>query len=155
MRRVTREEAERWTALARQYGFTNEQGDFQLGRYIIEADAGGMFVRFITPVPAGMYTEDLKKKTPPIMFTRTARGEIILPGQSWQTMFETVSRDPDAPAEVRRSAAEAAASVTVGDVLLPPDFETISIVAPDADGNLVVHEAIPPETRIPFNISRK
>lgn len=36
MRPVTPEEAEEWQALARQYGFVNEQGDFALGRFMFE-----------------------------------------------------------------------------------------------------------------------
>ncbi len=155
MRKVTKEEALRWTRLARQYGFTNEQGEFQLGRYVIEGEAEGTFVKFITPVPAGLYTEELKKKTPPILFDRTANGEIILPGRWWQLMFDKVSQDSEAPAHVRQIAALATRSVSVSDAFLPPEFETISILAPDDDGNLVVHEALPPETRIPLNAAPK
>jgi hypothetical protein len=69
MRAATQEEAERWTALAEAHGFTNETGDVALGRFIVESvDESGLTLRFITPLVAGLYTEELEKKTPPVMF---------------------------------------------------------------------------------------
>jgi len=39
MRQVTQEEADEWMSLAREYGFTTEDG-FALGRFIVEEMAG-------------------------------------------------------------------------------------------------------------------
>jgi hypothetical protein len=152
MRRVTREEAEAWTALARQYGFINADGDIALGRYVLERDDNGQtWVRFITPVVASFHTErDARPKTPPILFERTDAGEIILPGRWWQRAFESVAADETVPADVRRIATVAARSVLVSDCLVPATVETISFLAPNDVGELVVHEALPPGTRVPL-----
>jgi len=151
MRRVTREEAEGWTSLARQHGFINADGNIALGRYVLEQDDGQTWVRFITPVVASLYTErDARPKTPPILFERTDTGEIILPGRWWQQMFELVAGDETIPAEVRRIATVAARSVVVSDCLVPAAVETISFLAPNDAGELVVHEALPPGTRVPL-----
>ncbi|MBI2073132.1 MAG: hypothetical protein HYT81_08895 [Gemmatimonadetes bacterium] len=152
MRPVTNEEAEEWTALARRYGFVNEQGDFALGRFVFgkfgleRVGAARLYVRFITPVPAGLYTEDLQRKTPPILFDRTAEGQVILPGRWWQGNFERLSEDPQAPADVRQHAARLARHARFSDALLPASVETIAILAPDERGELAPHEAVPPGT---------
>ncbi|MBI2080121.1 MAG: hypothetical protein HYT86_00070 [candidate division NC10 bacterium] len=153
MRVVTPEEAEEWRALARQYGFVNEQGDFALGRFVFEkfglerVGAGRVYVRFITPVPAGLYTEDLQRKGPPILFDRTAEGQIIIPGRWWQSSFERFGEDPAVPADVRRQAARIAHHGRFSDAVLPADVETIAILVPDEKGEPVPHEALPPGTR--------
>lgn len=153
MRRVTREEAEAWTSLARQYGFVNADGDIALGRYVLEQEAGQTWVHFITPVVAGLYTErDARPQTPPILFERTDAGEIILPGRWWQRMFESLGGDENVPEDVRRGAAVAARTVLVSDYLVPAVVETISFLAPNDAGEMVVHEALPPGTRIPLMI---
>lgn len=152
MRPVTQEEAEQWRDLARQYGFVNEQADFALGRFIFgrfgleRVGAARMYVRFITPVPAGPYTDDLQRKTSPILFDRTAEGEVILPGRWWQLAFERLSEDEQAPADVRQRAAVVARQARFSDAVLPADVETIAILAPDENGQLVPHEAVPPGT---------
>lgn len=153
MRSVTKEEAEEWTALARQSGFVNEQGDFALGRFVFEkfgrerVGAGRVYVRFITPVPAGLYTEDLQRKVPPILFDRTPEGEVILPGRWWQLNFERLGEDAQTPADVRHRAALMARRARFSDAVLAADIETIAILAPDEKGKLVPHEAVPPATR--------
>lgn len=153
MRPVTKEEAEAWTALARQYGFVNEQGDLALGRLVFEkfglerVGAARIYVRFITPVPAGLYTEDLQRKTPPIRFDRTAEGEIIIPGRWWHLNFERLGEDASAPPDVRQQAARMARHARFSDALLPASLETIAIVVPDEKGEMVPHEAVPPGTR--------
>jgi hypothetical protein len=146
MRKITREEGERWQALAREHGFVNASGDFLLGRFVTETDAhGSLVIRVITPIPASLYTEDLERKTPPIMFDRTPSGEILLPGRLWQSMFECLSEDPAAPSEVRAAATRLAHSIDASDAHLPAATDTISILAPDADGKPVSTEALPPE----------
>jgi hypothetical protein len=49
----------------------------------------------------------------------------------------------------------AARSGVFEDYHLPPDFETIEFLASDDEGTLVVHEALPPDTRIPLAIRPK
>jgi len=109
-------------------------------------EEGVITIRFVTPVPAGLYSEDLKPKAPPILFDRRPSGEIILPGRWWQYMFEKLSESDDVPPDVRRTAAIMARSVDVSDGLLPADTDTIEFEAPDDDGDLVLHEALPPGT---------
>ncbi len=90
MRQITREEAESWLEVAREYGFVAEDGTFALGRFVTEEidDDRNLLVRFITPLPAGQYTEaDIRPKTPPILFDRTGDGRIILPARWWQLKF--------------------------------------------------------------------
>lgn len=153
MRLVTPEETEEWRALARQYGFVNEQGDFALGRFVFEkfglerVGAARIYVRFITPVPAGLYTGDLQRKGPPILFDRTAEGQIIIPGRWWQSSFERFSEDAAASADVRRQAARIARHGRFSDAVLPADVETIALLVPDEKGEPVPHEAVPPGTR--------
>lgn len=104
-------------------------------------------MRFITPVPAGIYTEDLQRKPPPILFDRTAEGEIVVPGRWWQSNFERLGEDTEAPAEVRQRAALLARHARFSDALLHADVETIAILAPDEKGELAPHEAVPPGTQ--------
>ena len=156
MRQVTREEAEAWTEMARQYGFVNADGQIALGRYVVEiAETGQLSVEFVTPCPAGLHDEDLHPKIPPILFDRTPAGEIILPGRWWQLTFQRLSEDESAPAEVRKNAALLARGADFGNALLPPDTDTISFLAPNWEGNLVRHEALPPGTRVDLSLARK
>jgi hypothetical protein len=149
MRQVTHEEAERWTAKAREYGFVNAEGNIALGRFVLERDeTGQLYVEFVTPCPAGFYDEELRPKTPPILFDRTPTGGIILPGRWWQLTFERLSEDEAVPAEVRKGTALMSRGVEFGDAILPPDTDTISFLAPDWEGELVQHEALPPGTRV-------
>jgi hypothetical protein len=155
MRKVTRREADAWTALAEQYGFTDAEGDVALGRFDMEATAGGLLIHKITPIPAGLYSEALERKTPPIRFDRTPAGEIILPGRWWQLWFERVQELEELPAAMRRDAGVAATGVVFPDILLPADTDTIVIDAPDWDGRLVAHEALPPGGQIRLTLPGK
>jgi len=156
MRPVTRDEAASWLAVARQYGVVDDEGRFAFGRYVLErADAHRWTVRFITPVPAGLYTEDLRPKVPPIQFDRTPAGEIILPGRLWQSTFERLSDDPTVPPDVRRVAATVGRTVSISDCLLPADQETVLIGAPDEQGAMIPHEALPPGTCVEFTLTAR
>lgn len=147
MRKVTKREADEWMALARQHGFVNEEGQVALGRFQTEPAAGGRIkITFLTPVIAGPDTEDLRPKTPPILFDRTPDGHIILPGRWWQYMFEQLAEDESVPGDIRRTAALAARHVFAEDALLPPDTDTIAMAVPDATGAMVTYEALPPGT---------
>jgi hypothetical protein len=147
LRKITRAEYKRWIVLAREHGFVNHEGRVALGRFVLESsDDGRLKLRFLTPVPAGLYSEDLKKKTAPIMFDRTENGKIILPGRWWQLMFEKLSEESSAPPEIRRIAAVAARVVAVSNTFLPANTDTIEISAPDEDGNMLLHEALAPDT---------
>jgi hypothetical protein len=147
MRRITREEGTRWMALAKEYGFATDQGDFALGRFVVEHAAPDrtMTLRIITPIPADLFTEsELARKTPSIMFERTATGEIVLSGRWWMTVFQKLSEAADAPPTVRSGAAALARATVADDTHLPADTDTIEIGAPDSTGELVPTEALPP-----------
>ena len=146
MRRITEAEYECWMAIAREYRLADE-GGLVPGCFVSDGFEDGVIrLRFITPILASLYSEDLQQKSPPIMFDRSPRGEILLPGRWWQLMFEKLSEDDRAPLDVRRSAAIAARVVDVCDALLPGDTDTIEIEVPDRTGNMVPHEALPPGT---------
>ncbi len=82
MRNVTPREAEGWKARARACGCVNEADEVVLDRFRVEPAAEGRLkVTLITPVVAGLYRDDLRAKTPPILFDRTPAGEIRLPGR--------------------------------------------------------------------------
>jgi hypothetical protein len=158
MRKITKAEADRWTDLAAQHGFINEDGDVAIGRFVIEDAAGwsgGMTLRIITPIVASDYTEDLIKKTPPIKFDRNEAGEIILPGRWWAHMFERVGESPELSDEAALAASRLAREASFHDITLPADFDTISFSAPDSDGRLVEHEALAPEGRIHLQFGLK
>jgi hypothetical protein len=89
---------------------------------------------------------------PPITFDRTPEGEIIVPGRWWQHVFERSSESPDMPDELREVARKLAQHAKVSDAHVPASVETISFLAPDRNGNLVVHEALPPEGRIDISL---
>jgi hypothetical protein len=147
MRKVTRQEADEWMALARDYGFTNEAGGVLLGRFITEPgeEEGTIRIRFITPVPAGLFTHgDLKKKTPPILFDRTPAGEIIIPSRWWASMLEKLAGTSDLPESIGLTALGASRHLGISDVYLPADTDTISISAPGHDGEPVSTEALTP-----------
>lgn len=155
MRDVTPAEAERWTTLAAEHGFTDEAGDIAPGRFkVVGLDEQLVTLQVITPIVAGSYTETLEKKEPPIRFDRTAAGEIILPGRWWAHMFESLSDSADLSQDERTGAARLARFGRFTDVLLPPESETIGFVVPDENGNHVVHEAIPPETLLGVRVAK-
>jgi hypothetical protein len=155
MRRVTQQEGERWRALAQQHGFGSVEGRFVLGRFIVEArDEHGLVLCVLTPIPASLDAENPQLNRPPVMFDRTPADEIVVPGRWWQVMFENVSEDAAAPAEMRQMAANIAASTICRDILLPADSDTVQIAIPDSQGNLATYEALPPETRMRARIDR-
>ena len=149
MRRVTQQEWESWRALAQQHGFGSAEGRFVLGRFIVEGrDENDLVLCVVTPIPAGLDAETPQFKSLPVMFDRTPANEIVVPGRWWQLMFENVSADAAAPAEMRQMAATMASTTICSDVLLPADSDTIEIVVPDSQGNMAAYEALPPGTRM-------
>jgi hypothetical protein len=145
MRPVTAEEAARWQQLAEEYGCTDEDGNIAMGRFRVKrVDGNTIALQFITPIVAGLHTDELEEKQPPIMFDRTANGEIIIPGRWWQHMFEKLS-ETDYDEDIRRTAFSVAhGAVRFHDSHVPSDVETIAFLAPNANGQLVLHEALPP-----------
>jgi hypothetical protein len=149
MRRVTQQEGESWRALAQQHGFGSAEGRFVLGRFIVEdRDENGLLLCVVTPIPAGLDAEKAQIETLPVMFNRTPADEIVVPGRWWQMMFENVSADAAAPAEMRQMADTIAATTICRDVLLPADSDTVEIGIVDSQGKLVRYEALPPGTRM-------
>ncbi len=148
MRKPSEEENNAWLAHARELDFLNEQGNFTLGRFIIEKFEGDLvYVKFITPMPAEEHTgTQLHLKTPPILFDRTPSGEIIIPGRWWASLFEKVAGHPDAPAELVQAALYGSRYFGFSDCLLPVDTDTIEIQALDHSGNRVPYEALKPGT---------
>jgi len=153
MREVTEREAEQWMALAEAHGQTGPDGTIALGRYVTlscempkAGEPGRLTVRFVTPVPAPLQSPDLTPKTPPIMLDRQVTGEIILPGRWWQNMFARLSENDGVSDADRRAAMIFATRGEFSDVLLPADTDTISLLAADDAGSLVLHESLPPGT---------
>ena len=125
----------------------DEQGKFKHGQCTTEdMEGGAIAIWLITPLPAGLFTENLEPKSPPIRFCRTPGGQIIIPGRWWANALENCSMDEELPLDVRQNAARASRVVDFEDILLPANTDTIDILAPDSDGNLVSHEAIKPDT---------
>src|ERR1700730_16692173 len=149
MRRVTQQEGESWRALAQQHGFGSAEGRFVLGRFIVEdRDENGLLLCVVTPIPAGLDAEKAQNETLPVMFKRTSADEIVVPGRWWQMMFENVSADAAAPAEMRQMAATIAATTICRDVLLPADSDTVEIGIVDSQGTMGRHAALPPGARM-------
>jgi hypothetical protein len=156
MRNMTKREAERWLALAREHGFGSSEGRFALGRFIVEGrDADRLTLSVITPIPAGLHRPNIRTTPPPIMFDRTPAGEIIVPGGWWRLMFDQVTQDEGAPAAMRQMAATIAATVVCSDALLDADTDTIEISASDSEGNVIPHEALPPGTQIRVSLQAR
>ena len=158
MRKVTRQEADEWLALAKHHGFTNDTGGFALGRFITEPtdEEGTIRVRFITPAPAGLYTESgLHRKTPPILFDRTPSGDIIIPGRWWASMLEALAGHSDVPKDVGATASIASRHIVISDAYLPAETDTISISAPGVDGEPVSTEALIPGCSCIIRIQQK
>ncbi len=149
MRKPTKEEVDAWLSMAREHGVAGGERSFKLGRFVVEAaEEGTIHVKFVTPVPAGVYTErTLEPKAAPVLFERTSAGEIILPGRWWASMFEALSDSPEVPADQRQTALHASRHVQIDDVYLPADTDTIEIMAPDHKGEMVPNEALKPGTR--------
>ena len=150
MRSITKPEGETWRALAREHGFGSDEGRFALGRFIVEGRDGDGALVFcvVTPIPATLQAEAVRSAAEPVMFDRTPGDEIIVPGLWWRVMFEQVSEDAGAPAEMRRLATTMAATTVCDDIVLPVDSDTVEISAPDARGHPVRCEALPPGTRM-------
>ena len=155
MRRVTQQEGESWRALAQQHGFGSAEGRFVLGRFIVEdRDENGLLLCVVTPIPAGLDAEKAQNETLPVIFKRTPADEIVVPGRWWQMMFENVSADAAAPAEMRQMAATVAATTICRDVLLPADSDTVEIGIVDSQGKMARYEALPPGTRMRARLDR-
>ena len=155
MRRVTQQEEENWRTLAQQHGFGSAEGRFVLGRFIVESrNENCLLLCVVTPIPAGLDAKEPQFKTSPVMFERTAADEIVVPGRWWQLMFENVSADVAAPAEMRQMAATMATTTMCSDVLLPADSDTVEIAIPDSHGNTTTYEAVPPGTRLQAKLGR-
>ncbi len=155
LRNVTREEAERWIELARQHGAVNEKGEIGVGRFKVTGEGDGWIeLKFFTPLVAEDYTEDLKRKTPPIMFNRNERGEILIPGRWWADWFEHAAVVPDAPLQTRTAARHLSRHAVIEDVALPADTDTISFEMPDENGHFVIHEALPPGGHVIIRLQR-
>jgi hypothetical protein len=149
MRPVTPQEGESWRALAQRHGFGTAEGRFMLGRFVVEdRDEDGLVLCVVTPIPAGLDARDSQPEARPVMFGRTRADEIVVPGRWWQVMFDNVSGDSAAPAEMRQMAATLAATTTCRDVLLPANSDTVQISVPDSQGHLATYEALPPGTRM-------
>lgn len=69
-------------------------------------------------------------------------------------MFENVSADAAALAEMRQMAATMATTTFCSDVLLPANSDTVEIAVPDSQGNMTRHEALPPGTRMRVRLDR-
>jgi hypothetical protein len=152
MRRVTQAEAAQWTELAREHGHVDDEGRILFGHFTVESDApdGAMRLRLVTPLVAELYSgATLARKQPPIMFDRAPSGEIIIPGRWWHSMFERLS---EYEGEGRATAARVSRLVRVDDIHLPAETDTIGFIAPDDNGNYVVHEALPPGVEITLRI---
>jgi len=155
MRRVTQQEGDSWRALAQRHGFGSAEGRFVLGRFIVEdRNENDLVLCVVTPIPAGLDAETPQLKALPVMFDRTPADEIVVPGRWWQLMFENVSTDAAAPAEMRQMAATIAATTICSDVLLPPDSDTVEIGVTDSEGNMRRYEALPPGTRMRARLDR-
>ena len=155
MRKISQSEADEWMGLARERGFVNDRGELALGRFQVEAAAGGQLrLTFLTPLVAGTYSADLQRKTPPFLFDRTPDGRIIIPGRWWQSMFETLAALDAVPEGERQLSAVAARHVVVKDALLPFETDTIEMRVPDEDGAYVTHEAVPPGTVLCVNLRK-
>ncbi len=152
MRKVTREEAAESAALAREHGFLSENGDIAVGRFKLVSGEG---IEFITPVAAPLYSPDLQRKQPPILFDRTPSGEIILPGRWWAHMFERGNELEGISSDDRRAAALMARHGEFSDILLPAERDTIEFALPDESGQPVVYEALPPGTLVRLRIVPK
>ena len=147
MRRVTPQEREHWRALAQHHGFGSAENRFVLGRFVVvDRDENGLVLCVVTPIPAGLDGEKRQLETP--------ADEIVVPGRWWQLMFENVSEDVSAPAEMRQMAATMAATTVCRDVLLPADSDTVEIGVPDSQGHVATFEALPPGTRMRVSIGR-
>ncbi len=150
MRKPTREETDRWLTVAREHGLVGKEGAVQLGRFVVEGsdEEPVVYVQFITPLPASIYSDCTGEPTgQPVPFERTAAGEIILPGRWWAAMLDTLSGQRDVPPDQRQTASFASRRIAPWDVFLPAETDTIAILAPNHNGDLVWHEALRPGTR--------
>ena len=140
-----------WAALAREHGFGSTEGRFALGRFIVEGrDEDGLVLYVITPIPAGLDSQNVPAKGPPIMFDRTPAGDIIVPGGWWQLMFEQVTQDESMPTAMREMAASIATNILCNDALLPADADTIEVLAPvSATASWTVLKTGTPSTSCP------
>ncbi|MDA2916860.1 hypothetical protein MYX64_08490 [Nitrospinae bacterium AH_259_B05_G02_I21] len=157
MRRQTQQEVDQWMERARQHGLVDDQGNWEVGRSIIEGIVEGsegreVNIRIITPILATLRTENLELKSLPIRFDRTSDGQIIIPGRWWASSFEEMSLDDEHSPGVRQEAALASRKFNFEDILLPADTDTIEVLVPDDDGNPVPYEALKPSTCVKLSL---
>jgi hypothetical protein len=159
MRAITPDEAQTWTELAQKHSATDAHGSIAPGRFITHQVGQGVIeLELVTPLVAGEISEQLKRKDPPIMFDRTATGELVIPIGRWlRDMFEYMAEDaatPDDVAEPARLAGHGGIDLPPT-VLLPANTDTIEFVLPGESGEMVSHEALPPGGRITLRLEPK
>jgi hypothetical protein len=137
-----------WIRLARQYGGMDEHGNLLAdGRVLIEAVDEAerrITARLITPLRAGIYTDDLQRKPPPFLFDRTRDGRVMLPGRWFVTVLEGIRDDPTRPAAERALAARARTAGQFLDVMIPAFLVTRTTVTWSATGEEVECELLSP-----------
>ena len=114
---------EEWLRRARELGGVDERGNLRLtGMCLIkEFDEPGrrIVVELITPMKAPVYSDALERATPPLRFSRSPDGMILIPGRWFLTVLEAI-RDDDSRPEKERALARVARNIgRFADVKVP------------------------------------
>src|SRR5262249_14342305 len=157
MRDITQDEANRWTALAEEHGFTNDEGEVALGRFTVERVERTAFPIKTSPSRFAPSRQWWQASTPRPWRKRNRRSGSNATRRANSSCPAAVAapfRENERGIGARGGAPELVDTATAlrdalwPDSLLPPDFDTITFVLPDDDGTPLVHEPIPPETLI-------
>jgi len=144
-------EAEETAARAMQVlaaqGLIDSAGDVPIGTCLLLPGSSGRGFRLllVTPWLADEYDSDLRRrKTSPIMFDRTAAGEVIVPMRSLLARFEALATNRTAPESTRQLALTLARRSQLDDLVFPADVITLALTVTDrGTGTETVIEALP------------
>jgi len=159
MRRATENDLRRWEVLARETGNSAEGGRIiRSGACDLVTCTDGLYLKFLTPLPAAMLKEACLEPWKITMFDRSPEGEILLPISGFDVLFKALSKDPSAPPISREVAKTILADLSSGDlteVCLPVETDTIEYEVMWEDGHSSISEALPPELMIPIALAEE
>lgn len=141
------ENADRMVDVMRAHGCMDHTGEnVIIGRCVLLRHTEyGFALLPVTPCPADEYDSNLRRKPSPVLFARTARGEIVVPGRWLVAKLEALAGNPSASDEVRALANRIAqrSRLQLSAILLPSDVATFALTTRECDGGTRVVEALP------------
>jgi hypothetical protein len=146
--------ADQTMQVLKSHGHMDAAGNVRLGRCVLLTHHESSFsLLCASSCPADEYDADLRRKSSPVRFERTVRGEIKLPARWLLTKFEELGENPAASLALQTLALQLSRRAECQDfMVLPHEVETVALTVANADGTETVIEALPGGSVLELNI---